>query len=233
LFPHWTDERKEITVNDLLQMQSGLKFDEIYSELSDATEMLFLSEDIVKVATEQPLIYAPGEHWSYSSGTTNILSGLIRSKFANHNDYLRFPHDSLFRRIGMHSATMEIDESGNYIGSSYCYATPRDWAKFGLLYLNDGWWDGQRLLPEGWVAYTRQAATHSGGIYGGHFWQNHNRAAYKDVPEDLFSCNGYEGQYVFIIPSYDAVIVRMGLSESFDVNTFLKEVLDALEPMDI
>lgn len=231
LFPHWDDGRANITIHDLLQMQSGLKFDEIYTEVSDATTMLFLSEDIVSTASYQPLIHKPGTYWSYSSGTSNIISGIIRNKFNNHEEYLKFPHEALFRKIGMYSARLEIDESGNYIGSSYCYATPRDWAKFGILYLNDGVWNGERLLPEGWVDYTRHAATHSDGIYGGHFWQNHNHASYADVPEDLFSCNGYEGQYVFIIPSYDVVVVRMGLSENFNINKFLKEVLNALEPL--
>jgi hypothetical protein len=231
LFTHWDDGRAKITINDLLQMQSGLKFDEVYDQISDATTMLFMSEDIVSTASYQPLLHKPGTHWSYSSGTSNIISGLIRSKFKSHEDYLKFPHEALFNKIGMHSAHLEIDESGNYIGSSYCYATPRDWAKFGLLYLNDGIWGDERILPEGWVDYSRKPAEHSGGIYGGHFWQNHNQASYPDVPEDLFSCNGHEGQFVFIIPSYDAVVVRMGLSESFDINKFLKEVLDALEPM--
>ena len=129
----------------------------------------------------------------------------------------------------MASAHLETDESGNYIGSSYCYATPRDWAKFGLLYLNDGVWNGKRILPEGWVEYSRKQASQSNGIYGAHFWQNHGNAAYQDVPEDLFSCNGYEGQYVFIIPSRDLVVVRMGLSETFDVNKFLKEILKAID----
>ncbi|NNF36014.1 MAG: serine hydrolase [Saprospiraceae bacterium] len=231
LFPHWDDGRANITINDLLQMQSGLKFDEVYDEISDATTMLFMSEDIVSTASYQPLLHKPGTHWSYSSGTSNIISGLIRTKFEKHEDYLKFPHEALFNKIGMQSAHLEIDESGNYIGSSYCYATPRDWAKFGMLYLNDGIWGNERILPEGWVDYSRKAAENSDGIYGGHFWQNHNRVAYPDVPEDLYSCNGHEGQFVFIIPSYDAVIVRMGLSESFDINNFLKEVLDALEPL--
>lgn len=229
LFDHWTDERSKITLNDMLQMQSGLAFEENYTKISDVTEMLFKTENIVDRASYNPLDAEIGKRWSYSSGTTNILSGLIRNQFDNHEEYLRFPHERLFRKIGMHSAILEIDESGNYIGSSYMYATPRDWAKFGLLYLNEGNWYGEQLIDTSWVNFTQQPAEYSKGLYGGHFWHNHNHAAFKDVPTDIYSCNGFEGQYVYIIPSKDLVIVRMGLNqgEEYDANVFLKEVIAA------
>lgn len=229
LFDHWTDERSKVTLNDMLQMQSGLAFEENYAEISDVTEMLFKAENIVDRASHNPLDAEIGKRWSYSSGTTNILSGLIRNQFDNHSEYLKFPHERLFRKIGMHSAVLEIDESGNYIGSSYMYATPRDWAKFGLLYLNEGNWYGEQLIDTSWVNFTQQPAEYSKGLYGGHFWHNHDHAAFKDVPTDIYSCNGFEGQYVYIIPSKDLVIVRMGLNqgEEYDANGFLKEVIAA------
>ncbi len=231
LFEHWTDERKEITLNDMLQMQSGLAFDEVYTKKADATKMLFMSENVVESVNHLPLAYDVGSKWAYSSGTSNILSGLIRNQFDNHQDYLKFPHERLFQPIGMNSMVMEIDESGNYIGSSYAYATPRDWAKFGLLYLNEGNWYGEQIIDSSWVAFSQEVAEHSEGIYGGHFWQNKNHSAYKDVPADLYSCNGFQGQRIYIIPSKDVVIVRMGLhkGEYFDQNAFIRDVLKALE----
>ncbi|MEM1123611.1 MAG: serine hydrolase [Bacteroidota bacterium] len=234
LYENWTDERSRITLNDLLQMQSGLKFEENYAKVSDVTEMLFMNEDIVKEVAANPLDTAVGQKWYYSSGTTNLVAGLIRKKFPTHEEYLKFPHERLFRKIGMHSMVWEIDESGNYIGSSYGYATPRDWAKFGLLYLNEGNWFGEQIIDSTWVDFTRRPAEHSGGIYGGHFWQNHNHAAYKDVPTDLYSCNGFEGQFVYIIPSKDLVVVRMGLNQGneYDANGFLSAVIAAINPND-
>ena len=231
LYEEWIDERSKITLNDLLQMQSGLAFEENYAAVSDVTKMLFMNEDIVKEIAGNPLSDPIGTKWYYSSGTTNLVAGLIKKQFDDLQDYLKFPHEQLFRKIGMHSMVLETDESGNYIGSSYGYATPRDWAKFGLLYLNEGNWYGEQIVDTSWVNFTRQPAEHSGGIYGGHFWHNHNHAAYKDVPTDIYSCNGFEGQYVYIIPSKDLVIVRMGLNqgEEYDANQFLSNVIKAVE----
>ncbi|MFK7983421.1 MAG: serine hydrolase domain-containing protein [Saprospiraceae bacterium] len=231
LYENWTDERSKITINDLLQMQSGLAFEENYAEVSDVTKMLFMNEDIVKEVAKNPLGDPIGTKWYYSSGTTNLVAGLIKKQFDNPQDYLKFPHEQLFRKIGMHSMVLETDESGNYIGSSYGYATPRDWAKLGLLYLNEGNWYGEQIVDTSWVNFTRQPAEHSGGIYGGHFWHNHDHAAYKDVPTDIYSCNGFEGQYVYIIPSKDLVVVRMGLNqgEEYDANGFLRDVIKAIE----
>ena len=228
LYDEWTDERSKITLNDLLQMQSGLAFEENYTQISDVTKMLFLNEDIVAEVVKNPLDTAIGKKWLYSSGTTNLLAGLVRKEFDTQEAYLRFPYERLFHKIGMHSMVFETDESGNYIGSSYGYATPRDWAKFGLLYLNEGNWYGEQIVDTSWTDFVRQPAEYSGGIYGGHFWHNHNHAAYKDAPTDLYSCNGFQGQYVFIIPSKDLVIVRMGLNEDIDLNGFLRDVIAAI-----
>ena len=230
LFPYWKDERSQITLNDMLQMQSGLDFEENYAELSDATRMLFMSENVVEIASQVPLEVEPGTKWYYSSGTSNALMGLARNQFDSHQDYLKFPHERLFQKIGMHSMVVEIDESGNYIGSSFGYATPRDWAKFGLLYLNQGNWYGEQIVDTSWVEFSRQAAEHSGGLYGGHFWHNHQHAKFNDVPTDMYYCSGFQGQYVYIFPSHDLVVVRMGLNEgeAYDANGFLKGIIEAL-----
>ena len=131
----------------------------------------------------------------------------------------------------MRSAVFEIDASGTFIGSSYLYATMRDYARFGLLYLNDGKWLGEQILPEGWVKFTTIDANGSDGKYGAFFWLNHSKNKYPDVPTDMFSCQGHDGQYIYIIPSKDLVVVRTGFSKNgdFDSNLFLKEIVAAVE----
>jgi len=231
IFPEWSDEREEISLADLLQMQSGLQFDENYGAISDATQMLFTAEDVTSIPKSKALVHPPGTHWNYSSGTTNLLSGLVKDKLGDQEEYLSFPYDSIFYRIGMHQTVIETDESGHYIGSSYCYATPRDWARFGLLYLHQGNWYGDQIVDTSFVDFVRSPASNSGGIYGGQFWLNADHSAYPDVPADLFSCNGFQGQYVFIIPSFDLVVVRMGLAEDppFNINDFLKGIIESIE----
>ncbi|MEQ8935917.1 MAG: serine hydrolase, partial [Amphiplicatus sp.] len=170
--PEWKDARAAITWNDLMRMQSGLAFDETYGDpSSDVSRMLFAAHEAAAVAAKQKPIYAPGAHWAYSSGTTNILARALRTALeANGGDYHAFPAEALFSPIGAASATMEVDSAGNYIGSSYVYATARDWARLGQLYLNDGVWNGTRLLPEGWAAYVASPAEASNGEYGAQFW---------------------------------------------------------------
>lgn len=231
LFPEWEkDDRSKITLNNLLQMNSGLEWVEDYNTISDVTKMLFLAEDMTKPQLYKSLIGQPNKSWNYSSGTTNLLSGFIRNQFKTHQEYLDFWYAELIDKIGMNSMTIETDLAGNYVGSSYSWATARDWAKFGLLYLHKGNWNGEQLLNESWVKYAATPTNGSNGEYGAHFWLNAG-GIYPNVPKDLFSCNGYQGQHVFIIPSKDIVIVRFGLAENpeFDVNIFLSEVLDAIK----
>jgi len=122
---------------------------------------------------------------------------------------------------------MEPDASGTFVGSSYCYATTRDWAKFGMLYLNDGEWEGVRILPAGWAAYTSTPAPNSNGVYGSSFWLNAG-GQYPDAPREAYGAQGFQGQYVYIVPSADLVIVRMGTGiGDFDFNEFLTAVVEA------
>ncbi len=230
LFKEWqNDERKNLTLNDLLHMNTGLEWEENYAKVSDATKMLYTSEDISTIALTKKLEHSIGTHWYYSSGTSNLISRYLRNHLNGDKDYHTYLKNNLFNPLLMASAFIETDESGNFIGSSYGYATPRDWAKFGLLYLHDGIWKGKRLLPVGWTAYTREEANGSNGKYGAHFWLNTNGVEYPDAPYDLYSANGFQGQYVFIIPSRNVVIVRMGTGgEGFDANLFIKNVLAAI-----
>ena len=231
LFEEWKgDPRIQITVNNLLHMNSGLKWEEDYTKISDVTKMLFLSKDMSRVQLTKPLVGEPGVIWNYSSGTSNLLSGFIRDQFDSYQEYLDFWYRELIDKIGMHSMTLETDLAGNYVGSSYSWATPRDWAKFGQLYLNRGKWNGEQIIDEDWIDYTVQPVAGSDGQYGAHFWLN-AEGFYPDVPRDLFSANGFQGQHVFIIPSKDLVVVRFGLKEhpDFDLNVFLRETVAAVE----
>ncbi len=227
--PSWKDDdRKNITLNHLLHMNSGLRWDEDYFDVSDVTTMLYKRGNMFSYAISVPAAVKPDSVWKYSSGTSNIISGLIRQTFQDNKEYINFPREALFNKIGMRSIVLEPDASGMYIGSSYSYATTRDWARFGLLYMNDGIWLGERILPKDWVAYTRQPAKGSKNEYGAQFWLNKGKK-FKDVPEDMFSCHGFKGQRVFIIPSKDLVVVRMGLShDHLDFNEFLKNIIAAL-----
>jgi CubicO group peptidase (beta-lactamase class C family) len=222
------DERAKITINDLLHMNSGLEWEEDYGKISDVTKMLFIAEDMSKPQIDKPLVGKPNNRWNYSSGTTNLLSGILRKQFKTHQEYLDFWYSSLLDKIGMDSALVEVDMNGNFVGSSYGWATTRDWAKFGLLYLNEGSWNGEQLFDPSWAKYVATPTNGSNGLYGAHFWLNAG-GKYPDVPRDLYHCSGYQGQMVFIIPSEDLVVVRMGLSEDLDYNAFLREIIGSLK----
>ena len=224
------DSRSKITLHNLIQMNSGLEWNEDYGNISDVTKMLFLAEDMAKVQLEKPAAFEPNKHWNYSSGTTNLLSGILRRQFQNHQDYLDFWYSSLIDKIGMHSMLIEPDMSGNFVGSSYGWATARDWAKFGLLYLHEGNWNGEQLFDKNWAKYVATPTPTSKGEYGGHFWLNAG-GKYPDVPKDMYFCGGFQGQKVIIIPSKELVIVRFGLTEDedFDFNGMVREIITSIK----
>jgi len=224
------DDRAGITTNDLLHMNSGLEWEEKYDKICDATKMLFQTEDMSRTQIEKPAAFKPNTNWNYSSGTTNLLSGILRKQFKSHQEYLDFWYSALIDKIGMNSMIIETDMVGNYVGSSYGWATTRDWSKFGLLYLHQGNWNGDQLFHESWAKYTSTPTNTSGGKYGAHFWLNAG-GKFADVPKDMYYCSGYQGQMIAIIPSLDLVIVRMGLKEDpeFDFNGFLKGIISSLK----
>ena len=221
------DARKEITIHNLLQMNSGLEWDENYDEISDATKMLFLERDMTKVQEEKPLIGKPNETWNYSSGTSNLLSGILRDQFNNHQSYLDFWYTNLIDKIGMNSMILESDLAGNYVASSYAWATTRDWGKFGLLYLHNGAWNGEELFTKEWVDYVTTPTPTSNGSYGAQFWLNTEKQL-KDVSQNMYFADGYQGQRVYILPDEDLVIVRFGLSW-FEENEFLKGIIQSVQ----
>lgn len=227
-------DKEKITIKDLLQQSSGLDFVEEYDRPSDVTNMLFSKGDMAAYTASRPLEYAPGTVFNYTSGNSNILSRIIR-KTVGENDYAAFPYKELFYKINTYSFMLEPDASGTYIGSSYSYGTARDFARFGLLYYNNGNWNGEQLLPASWVADSKKpCAANKLNWYGYQFWLNgkdetdSTKRRFNDVPADMFFCSGFGGQGVFIIPSEKLVVVRMGLKE-IDRNKFLKEVIAAIK----
>ncbi len=175
LLPEWRhdgDLRRDITLDQLLRMTSGLSFNEDYADQSsDIIQMLFVQSDEARFAASKPLVSSPGTRWSYSGGTSNIIALVMRQQFDEEKDYLSLPHERLFKPLGMRSAVLEPDSAGTFIGASFMYASARDWARLGLLFLRDGVWHGRRLLPEGWVAYTLTPTQRSPNAeYGAHVW---------------------------------------------------------------
>ena len=201
-----------ITVRYLLAMTSGLEFIEDYVDdsTSHCLDMLFGAgvDDHAHYAASQRLVHAPGDVWNYSSGTTNILARLAGDVIGGGEAGTReFLHDRLFGPLGMRSAVPKFDTAGTFVGSSYVYARARDFARFGYLYLRDGVFDEQRLLPPGWVDYARTPVAVDPDPpqfgYGAQCW------IWPDQPGSL-AAHGYEGQYIVVVPERDLVVVHLG-----------------------
>ena len=230
--PEWQgDARATITLNDLMQMQSGLQWNEDYGNRSDVNLMLHREKDMGLYTIDKPLEHEPGTFWYYSSGSTNIVMRYLRGKFASDAEFLAYLRNRLFAPLGIRNAVFEPDMSGTPVGSSYLYITARDFARFGQLFLDDGCIGDQRILPEGWVEYSVTPASDSKDGYGAFFWLNKDKF-WPDVPGDMFNCQGHDGQQVFIIPSKDLVVVEMGYSPKpdrvVDFNRLLKDIIAAL-----
>jgi len=227
--PEWAgDARKNITVENILHMSSGLEWVENYFTISDATVMLMQSDDMFASIAGCELTNEPGSFWNYSSGDANLLSGLIRNAIGNQEEYHGYAYTRLFHRIGMLNTIVETDASGLFVASSYSYGSIRDWARFGMLFLNNGIFEGDTVLTQEWVEYMRSPAPASDGQYAGTFWLKESDVenALVDVPEDIFFADGFLGQRIYIIPSKKLVVVRMGYSLSnFSVNDFLRDII--------
>jgi CubicO group peptidase (beta-lactamase class C family) len=234
LWQHATDGRQQIRLEDLLQQTSGLDFREDYASYSNATNMLFNKGDMATYVASLPLKIKPGTEFYYSSGNSNVLSGIVRSTVGE-KEYHAFPYTALFHKIGMYHTLMEPDASGTFVGSSYIYASARDYARFGLLYMNDGVWNGERILPEAWVKRTTTApAGNRLKNYGYQFWlngsdeRNPSQKEFPQMPDDFFYADGYGGQRIYIVPSKQLVAVRLGLNK-FDEQRFLQLLMETLK----
>jgi len=230
--PEWAgDARKNITLGNILHMSSGLEWVENYFTLSDATVMLMQSDDMFSSVTGSQLEHDPGSYWNYSSGDANLLSGLIRNAIGDQEEYHDYAYTRLFHRIGMLNTMVETDASGLLVASSFSYGSTRDWARFGMLFLNQGIFEGDTVLSPGWVEYMKTPAPASDGTYGATFWLKESELenALVDVPDDIFFADGFLGQRVYMIPSRKLVVVRMGYSlGNFSVNDFLRDIIETL-----
>ncbi|MEW5853705.1 MAG: serine hydrolase [Myxococcota bacterium] len=240
----------KIRVRDLLTMSSGIDWQETYegTELESSSVLAMLygvgRKDMMGFVSSHRLRDAPAETWMYSSGDSTLLAGVtappLRERYGD-----EYPWETLFDPIGMHSATWEADHAGTYVGSSYVYATPRDLAKFGYLFLNDGCWETRRLLPEGWVGFStkvnepikkRPLLREPDDVYGAQFWLNKEvpeigaTRPWPDVPDDAYAARGHWGQSITVIPSRDAVVVRTAddREKGFEFNKFLKLALEVI-----
>jgi len=230
--PDWAgDDRKNITLDNIIHMSSGLEWVENYFTISSATVMLMQSDDMFTSVTSCQLEHEPGTYWNYSSGDANLLSGLLRTAIGDMNEYLGYAYTRLFHRIGMLNTTVETDASGLFVASSYSYGSTRDWARFGMLFLNKGIFESDTVLTTEWVEYMKSPVPASDGQYAGTFWLQEPDPgnALVDVPDDIFFADGFLGQRVYVIPSRNLVVVRMGYSLSnFSVNDFLRDIISTL-----
>src|SRR5262245_8765707 len=234
------DPRRRITIDQMLRMVDGLRFREAehlgdgsvryYPEdESDVIPMLFGAgkDDVAAFAATLPYVAEAEQRWNYNSGASNLLARLVRDTLGTDAAGMRaFMQRELFDRIGMATADPRFDEAGNFIGSSTCYCSARDFARFGYLYLRNGVWDSERILPEGWVDYARTPSPQSSGLYGAHFWV---------IPGSLglFYCSGAWGQRILISPKLDLVVVRLGVTAPHKVGAvvrYCKELVDAFRP---
>ncbi len=234
LFPAWAgDERWAVTLEQLLQMTSGLDWDETYAPGSDATRMLFQAPSASAVAMASPLAQAPGTTFSYSSGTSNLLARLLHDRLGGAQAQLDFLHGELLRPLGLRHTLLELDPAGVLVASSYVYGSARDWARLGLLLLEQGRFNGEQLLPADWVTRaTRPNRSDNDPGYGYQLWLNAGGAAglrWPHLPADAYAMQGNRGQVVMVVPSRDAVLVRLGWTAGdYPVSSALGALLAAL-----
>lgn len=240
--PEWADgdPRSEITVDQMLRMVDGLRFREAEhigggsvrywpADESDVIPMLFGDgrDDVAAFAATLPKVAEPDEQWNYNSGASNLLSRHVsRTIGGGQEEMLAFMKAELFEPLGMTTPKPTFDAAGTFVGSAYCASSARDFARFASLYLRDGVWDGRRILPEGWVDYTRTGSPQSAGTYGAHFWV---------IPGSLglFSCQGAFGQRIMISPALDLVVVRLGNTPAEKVGgvvTHCRDLVDVFRP---
>jgi len=237
--PAWrdpSDPRHPITVEQLMRMTSGLALDETNSGFDPASRMLFTEPDMAGFAEAAALAAPPGTRYHYSSPSTLILSRVIRDAVGGRAEHVRrFAERELFAPLGMRGVTLEFDATGTQVGSTYMYATARDWARFGLLYANDGVADGRRILPEGWVAYSASPTPGSRDGYAAGFFTNRGESEFGrlrvrgGMPADSFFASGTQGQRIVVAPAHRLVVVRLGRSQdwaTFDIRGLIRLVAD-------
>jgi CubicO group peptidase (beta-lactamase class C family) len=231
------DPRSAITLRHVLNMSSGLyPVDNASLEYATGSGLAYWAgASSERGARHRALIRAPGTFWDYENYDTLTAVYAMKRAIGNDKEYLEFPRKALLDRIGMRNTLIGTDRFGDFILSSQVYTNARDLARFGMLYLQNGMWRGERLVSEAWIRFVRTPApaTASGGHqYGGHFWLVPDNRT--DVPKDAYSTNGNRGQFTIIVPSHDVVIVRRGLDygrQGFNNWDLTREVLKAIKPI--
>ena len=225
------DPRHAITIDQLLRHTAGIALGSsleasLLSALEPVNRMKYGKSDMAAFAESFPLATAPGTAWNYHDGNTQILSQLIRNASGGApDDTLRLAQRELFGPLGMDHVVLQVDAAGTVQGSGEMLASARDWARFGLLYLNDGVVGGKRILPEGWVDYSAAPTPNAFVGYGAGFWTNRDDsfgARFRIAhgwPRDAFFAKGTMGQYVIVIPSERLVIARFGRTVNWPLDT--------------
>ncbi len=211
--PEWrdpSDPRHQVKVSDLLAMRDGLAFVENYEigQTSHVIEMLYGEgkDNMAAFTARLPLAHEPGTFYNYSSGTSNVLSRIVADLVGYGPSYDRYLRERLFDALGMTSALATFDPSGVFVASSFVHAQALDFAKFGLLYLRGGEWDGRQLISREWAATAQvplSVEASSGLLYSWQWWVSGDQYG-------TYWANGYEGQMINVIPALDALIVRFG-----------------------
>ena len=230
------DPRRAITLRHVLNMSSGLyPVDSFGREYADGSGLAYWAGASSAVgARSRGLVRAPGTFWDYENYDTLLAVYAMKQVLGSEAAYHRFPYAALLGRIGMHNTLLSTDRFGDFVLSSQVYTNARDLARFGLLYLNGGAWNGERIVSEEWIGFVRTPAPASalrGNDYGGQWWLVPDDR--DDVPRDAYSTAGNRGQYVVVVPSHDTVIVRRGLDygeQGFNRWDLTREVLKAVKP---
>jgi CubicO group peptidase (beta-lactamase class C family) len=227
------DPRQKITLENLLQMGSGLDS----NRAGNRTDRLYIGGGRVQdTSTRTALEATPGSRWKYANNDTLLAVRALRGAMKDDQAFLKFPFESVLYKIGMNDTKLETDWGGDFILSSQVWTTARDMARLGILYLNNGVWKGERIIPENWASYVAapapaQPLNESTPGYGAQFWLYNER--FPELPNDAYAARGNRGQHIMIIPSKNLVIVRRGYDPAkpggFQLHTFTKDVLDALE----
>lgn len=232
-FAEWQDDaRAEISITDMLTMSDGLRFSEEYNPGDDATAMLFTEPSMSDYVLARPLENEPGTTFNYSSGTANLLARLHQEVLggpqAAYDDFMTH----IYAPMAFQNAVFEVDASGVFAGSSYFYASGRDWARIGQFMLDGGTINGERLVTEDWLERaTSPNNTQNDKAYGYQWWLNRGNAElrFADLPADAFYANGNRQQLVMVVPSADAVIVRLGWTGGrYPTNANFARLLQAL-----
>ncbi|WP_420431253.1 serine hydrolase domain-containing protein [Hyphobacterium sp.] len=226
----WRPELSDITLDNLLRMSYGLAAAELNNGFDPNTDMLMTESDMPRFAATREQLHEPGAHWQYMSANTILATHALQTRLGDTlNAQTQALRDRLFHPLGIYSAVLEPDESGTWQGSSYLYMTPHDWARLGMLYLDDGMANGERLIPADWYEYISTPTPGSGGEYGAGFWLP---LAAAGLPENAVMMSGFQGQWGYIMPDQELMVVRFGATNRTNSRSgsLAAGVLEALQP---